>query len=67
MGFFDKRSRRRRAVARTIHKKMWWETAAEFPPDELFYDPVESAYDPMGSYTGNPADGGEPEQDVDDL
>ena len=41
-----------------------WETAAEYPADELFDDPV---FDPLGSYTGTPEDGGEPEQDADDL
>jgi len=50
----------------------WWETAAEFPADELFYDPSleetgPSAFDPLGSYTGRPAGGGEPVQDADDL
>ena len=42
-----------------------WETAAEY--GEPFYDPAESAFDPLGSYTGKPADDGYPEQDADDL
>ena len=44
-----------------------WETAAEYPADELFDDPDGSTFDPLGSYTGTAADGGEPEQDADDL
>jgi len=42
-----------------------WETAEEFPSDELFYDPAD--FDPLGSYTGLPRHGGKPEQDADDL
>ena len=47
----------------------WWEVAEEFPSEAL-YDPAEdmaSAFDPTGSYTGIPEDGGEPVQDADDL
>jgi len=43
--------------------------AREFPP-EAPDDPDEdlgSPFDPMGSYTGLPEDGGEPVQDADDL
>jgi len=52
-----------------VGQKAWWEVAEEFPPEAL-YDPAEdlgSAFDPMGSYTGMPEDGGEPTQDADDL
>ena len=63
MGLFDYFARRRRA---TSHKQ-WWETAAEFPADELFYDPALDSFDPQGSYTGRPLDGSEPVQDADDL
>ena len=54
-------------------RKTWWETAAEQPADEPFYEPAGSAFDPqgifdpLGSYTGTDMDGGEPEQDADDL
>ena len=40
-----------------------------YPPEAPF-DPTDdlgSAFDPMGSYTGVPEDGGEPVQDADDL
>ena len=48
-------------------RKSWWETAAEHPADEPFYEFTDSAFDPLGSYTGTDMDGGEPEQDADDL
>ena len=49
-------------------EKPWWEVAEEFSPESL-YDPSEEygSFDPLGSYTGVPADGGEPVQDADDL
>lgn len=34
---------------------------------EMVQPPVGSPTDPLGSYTGRPADGGEPVQDADDL
>ncbi|MDR2752869.1 MAG: hypothetical protein LBB50_01000 [Oscillospiraceae bacterium] len=66
-----RKNQQRSAAARKLHKQ-WWETAAAFPDDELFYDPAEDAdpcdaFDPGGSYTGNPVGGGKPEQDADDL
>ena len=42
-------------------KQRWWETAAELTPSP------DSYFDPLGSYTGRPAEGEEPEQDADDL
>ena len=75
MGLLDHfgRKDRERRRARRLATKQWWETAAEFPADELFYDPElteypSSEFDPQGSYTGRPIDGGDvPLQDVDDL
>ncbi|MDR0530495.1 MAG: hypothetical protein LBG83_00280 [Oscillospiraceae bacterium] len=59
--WFDGKSERRARAERRL-RKAWWETAAEFAP------PQENAqYDPLGSYTGRSPDGGEPEQDADDL
>jgi hypothetical protein len=69
MSIFDglRRNKKHRGGANKLHKA-WWETADEIQPvDALFYDPAEDAYDPLGSYTGRPADGGMPEQDADDL
>ncbi len=41
-------------------QRQWWETAAEFHPDDGF--------DPLGSYGGRSEDDdGMPEQDADDL
>jgi len=43
---------------------------AEAYPPKAPLDPAEdlgSDFDPMGSYTGVPEDGGEPVQDADDL
>lgn len=48
-----------------LNHKAHWETADEFPAEEL-HDAA-TAFDPMGSYTGVPLDGGQPEQDADDL
>ena len=67
MGLFDSPRRRARK-----DRREWWETAGEYPADELFYDPMledhpPSAFDPLGSYTGRPVDGGAPVQDADDL
>jgi len=59
MGIFNHQKRKQ--------SKAWWEIAAEYPADELFYEPTLSGFDPQGSYTGNPTDGGQPEQDADDL
>ena len=67
MSFFDYFSRKRKAAAQQRAHKQWWETAAEFPADELFYEPMRSEFDPQGSYTGSPLDGEEPIQDADDL
>ena len=72
MALFDRSGRKKHPEARRFpgnSGKAWWETAGEFPPEAL-YDPMEdmgSAFDPMGSYTGVPEDGGEPTQDADDL
>jgi len=71
MAFFDRFGQKKRPEARRLpgNAKAWWEIAEEFPP-EVLYDPAEdlgSAFDPMGSYTGAPEDGGEPVQDADDL
>ena len=70
MALFDRLGRKKHPEAQRLPgRKEWWEIAAEFPP-EARYDPAEdlgSAFDPMGSYTGNPEDGGEPTQDADDL
>ena len=60
MALFDRLGRKKRRPP-----KPWWEVAEEFPPEAL-YDPAEE-FDPLGSYTGIPGDGGEPEQDADDL
>ena len=64
--------RKEKERPRRFRHKHWWETAAEFPADELFYDPElmdypPSEFDPQGSYTGRPMDDDEPVQDVDDL
>ena len=67
MGYFSERRKRTLAGRRD---KTWWEIAADFesPAQKpMLYDPMESGYDPLGSYTGTPADGGEPQQDADDL
>ena len=61
MGLFNSIKRKPRRV-----RKTWWEAAAEYPADESYFDP-EGVYDPLGSYTGTDMDGGEPEQDADDL
>lgn len=53
------------AARKRAHNPLW-EIASEYPA-EPFYDLNESVFDPLGSYTGNPADGLEPEQDADDL
>jgi len=71
MGLFNtNRGKNKRNGAKRL-RKAWWEIAAEFPAEELFYDPTldpaASAYDPLGSYTGRPVDGGQPVQDADDL
>jgi len=82
MQFFENIRRRRHRTAAARHRQ-WWETAAEFPVStrENSYDSNEgidfdaihisedsvSMFDPMGSYTGNPIDGGPPVQDADDL
>ena len=83
MAFFDRFGRKKHPEARRlpgsgspanqrfvgVNSKAWWEIAGEFPPEAL-YDPIEdlgSDFDPMGSYTGIPEDGGEPTQDADDL
>ena len=65
MGIFGHKKKRHSATARG--NRAWWETAAEFSSDEMFYDPADNCFDPLGSYTGRPVDGGEPEQDADDL
>jgi len=75
MALFDRSGRKKRRLPGA--QKAWWETAREFSP-ETIYDPgIDYApagpfdpkwvFDPMGSYTGVPDDGGEPEQDADDL
>jgi len=67
MALFDGFGRKKRRPL--AGQKAWWEVAEEFPPEAL-YDPAEdlgSDFDPMGSYTGMPEDGGEPTQDADDL
>jgi len=55
---------------RRLSGRQKWETAREFAP-ETIYDPgpdyPAGAFDPLGSYTGVPGDGGEPVQDADDL
>ncbi|MCL2194524.1 MAG: hypothetical protein FWB76_01040 [Oscillospiraceae bacterium] len=72
MQFFENIRRRRSRAAAARHRQ-WWETAAEFPVEPpADFDPdianfPASEFDPMGSYTGNPIDGGEPIQDADDL
>lgn len=68
MGIFDgsPRARRERHAALRRLRRPWWESAQAFD-DEMFYDPMDSIFDPLGSYTGRPADGGLPEQDADDL
>jgi len=70
MALFDRFGRGKRARRPGISKP-WWEVAEEFLPETL-YAPTEDfdsegAFDPMGSYTGIPEDGGEPVQDADDL
>ena len=68
MGLFHTgRKAKKRDIPTKRIRKAWWEIAAEYPAEELFYDPTASEYDPLGSYTGRPADGGEPVQDADDL
>ena len=57
------RLRVRNLRTRPMH---WWETAAEFTPPEHLAE-MASPYDPLGSYTGVPMDGGEPVQDADDI
>ena len=47
-------------------RKRWWETAAEFSAMEDSTG-MASPFDPLGSYTGVPLDGGEPVQDADDI
>ena len=54
----------RRFLGSRAAPKAWWETAEEFPPG-ADYGPMD--FDPLGSYTGAPEDGGEPQQDADDL
>ena len=77
MPIFDRLGWGRRARRLSAKKKAWWETADEFHPEAL-YAPTEDyedfdfdpkwGFDPMGSYTGVPEDGGgEPVQDADDL
>ncbi|MBR6548806.1 MAG: hypothetical protein IKT68_04595 [Clostridia bacterium] len=39
----------------------------QFPTDAPFQQIKDPKTDPLGSYTGNPADGGAPVQDADDL
>ena len=57
--------RSRRARPR-LHRKRWWETAAEFSAD-MHSPGMASPFDPLGSYTGVPIDGEEPVQDTDDI
>ena len=67
MDLFDRFGQKKNTSS--ARSKAWWEIAEEFPPETL-YNPAEdlgSVYDPMGSYTGLSADGGEPVQDADDL
>jgi len=72
MPLFDRFGRKKRRPQRgpgSGSRKAWWEIAGEFS-SEAPYEPAEdlgSVFDPMGSYTGLPADGGEPVQDADDL
>ncbi|MCL2531987.1 MAG: hypothetical protein FWE40_07515 [Oscillospiraceae bacterium] len=81
--FENIRRRRHRATAARHRQwwETAAEFPVEFPPDDNSYDPDESInfdtlhvsedsvsmFDPMGSYTGNPIDGGPPVQDADDL
>ena len=65
MGYFDRRRGRwERAAAGPL--RSWWEVATEFSPPGRPYE-AENSFDPLGSYTGSPADGGQPQQDADDL
>ena len=53
MALFDRSGRKKYPEARLPGSRPRWEMASDF--------------DPMGSYTGVPADGEEPIQDADDL
>ena len=67
MALFDRFGRKKTGLPAA--SKARWEISEEFPP-EASCDPAEdpgSAFDPLGSYTGVPEDGGEPTQDADDL
>ena len=48
-------------------RKYQWETAAEYHAEDAFESSDASEFDPLGSYTGVPEDGGAPVQDADDL
>jgi len=80
MALFDRFGRKKRAGR---PPNPWWEAANEISPEPFYgpgadFGPVEafdsdgrfdliSGFDPLGSYTGLPGDGGEPAQDADDL
>jgi len=81
MALFDGFGRKKQARRYAMRQK-WWETADELTPPEPLYDAGDVfdgeytpdrtfdpnwVFDPLGSYTGVPGDGGEPEQDADDL
>ena len=73
MALFDRSGLSGRFGRKKRARKSWWEMTEEFsPPGALYepeedFDPMERVFDPLGSYTGVPEGGGEPEQDADDL
>ena len=61
MRLFGRNQRRGGRETHISSAGAWFDTAGSQR------DGGRDSFDPLGSYTGRPADGGEPEQDADDL